>query len=295
MAAILYHAACNDGIAAAWAAAKALPGSRLVPMAYHWDIPSIPEDEVYVVDFSLPAENLKQLSRTKKVVVLDHHKSALQLLEQDTGSAEIFLDMDRSGCVISWEYFHPKAPIPNLLRYVQDGDLWRWELPHSKTIISGFLSNIVSRYDWSINDIDQDVKDLEREDVTQSSIFHRGKILLTYKSSEVQSAIKKSYLVNFGEFVVPAVNTTPSSTSDVGNILSIDYPFAVCFSVINNGEVSVSFRSQSNGCDVSLIAKRYGGGGHKNASGCTISLSQAFGTGGLLVPCNKEAVDSTAL
>jgi hypothetical protein len=40
--------------------------------------------------------------------------------------------MDRSGAVLSWNFFFPEKPLPRLLSYVQDQDLWRWEVPFSR-------------------------------------------------------------------------------------------------------------------------------------------------------------------
>jgi nanoRNase/pAp phosphatase (c-di-AMP/oligoRNAs hydrolase) len=43
-------------------------------------------------------------------------------------------------------------------------------------------------------------------------------------------------------------------------------PFAACYWDTPDGRV-FSLRSREDGVDVSAIAKRYGGGGHRNASG----------------------------
>jgi nanoRNase/pAp phosphatase (c-di-AMP/oligoRNAs hydrolase) len=39
--------------------------------------------------------------------------------------------------------------------------------------------------------------------------------------------------------------------------------------------VSFSLRSSDDGEDVAEVAKQYGGGGHRNASGFTVSFAQA--------------------
>jgi phosphoesterase RecJ-like protein len=49
---------------------------------------------------------------------------------------------------------------------------------------------------------------------------------------------------------------------------------ALCFKEMKTGEVKVSFRSHGR-VDVAQIARRHGGGGHKNAAGCTIPGSMA--------------------
>lgn len=44
---------------------------------------------------------------------------------------------------------------------------------------------------------------------------------------------------------------------------------AIGFKEVRPGEIRISFRSKGD-VDVSLLASRYGGGGHRNASGCTV-------------------------
>ena len=51
-------------------------------------------------------------------------------------------------------------------------------------------------------------------------------------------------------------------------------PFAVCYWDTLQGRV-FSLRSTDDGMDVSEIAKQYGGGGHRNAAGFTVSLDRA--------------------
>jgi len=43
-------------------------------------------------------------------------------------------DLTRSGAVLAWEHFHPETDLPRLLAYVQDQDLWQWQLPNSDAV-----------------------------------------------------------------------------------------------------------------------------------------------------------------
>ena len=54
--------------------------------------------------------------------------------------------------------------------------------------------------------------------------------------------------------------------SEAGNILSKGEPFGATFYYDGEG-VNWSLRSDDNGVDVSDIAKKFGGGGHKHAAG----------------------------
>ena len=87
----------------------------------------------------------------KKVVVIDHHATAAKDLE---GLEGCVFDMSRSGAVLTWNYFDNRQDgetnlYPSILRYVQDGDLYKFELPHSKEILAVFNTIPKDFIEWS--------------------------------------------------------------------------------------------------------------------------------------------------
>ena len=82
------------------------------------------------MDFSYQRNQILELRKTNRVVVIDHHKTAQADLE---GLDDCVFDMEHSGAVLAWQYFH-KAKVPEILLYVEDRDLWNWELPDSRAI-----------------------------------------------------------------------------------------------------------------------------------------------------------------
>jgi nanoRNase/pAp phosphatase (c-di-AMP/oligoRNAs hydrolase) len=68
---------------------------------------------------------------------------------------------------------------------------------------------------------------------------------------------------------VPVCNAPYSMASDTGNLLSKGEPFAATYTDLGDGRRSFSLRSSDEGADVSVVAKKYGGGGHRNAAGFT--------------------------
>ena len=131
---VLYHASCADGFGAAYAAWKKLGSqAKYIPVSYHEYLPDMRENsEVYILDLSYPRDVLIDLNaRMKKVIVLDHHKTAQENLR---GLVFAKFDMEKSGAVLAWEYFHPDKEVPILLEYVQDRDLWQWNLLNSQEV-----------------------------------------------------------------------------------------------------------------------------------------------------------------
>lgn len=106
-------------------------------------------------------------ARFFRVVVLDHHKTALEQLSETAVGENVtkVIDMERSGATIAFDYFKEKLKLePNqmvvevgefdrvgsLFKYIEDGDLWRWRLPNSKAFSSG-LKDLGIEFDVRLN------------------------------------------------------------------------------------------------------------------------------------------------
>ncbi|MFI5305659.1 MAG: phosphoesterase, partial [Nitrospiria bacterium] len=35
---------------------------------------------------------------------------------------------------LAWEFFYPALPVPKMILYIQDKDLWKWKLPMSREV-----------------------------------------------------------------------------------------------------------------------------------------------------------------
>ena len=139
---VIYHASCPDGFGAAWAAHRVLrERAQYLPMNHGDPIPQMDDDaRVYILDFSFDRERMGELQRKHgqdNVILLDHHITAAQDLSE---LPNCHIDLSKSGAVLSWEHFHTGSAVPTLLLYVQDKDLWTWELPDSRAI-SAYLSS----------------------------------------------------------------------------------------------------------------------------------------------------------
>ena len=67
---------------------------------------------------------------TERLLVLDHHITAEKAL---AGLPYAYFDLKKSGAVLAWEWAHDH-PVPWILEYIQDKDLWTWALPLSREI-----------------------------------------------------------------------------------------------------------------------------------------------------------------
>lgn len=269
---ILYHANCTDGTGAKYAAWRKYgdDGANYIPVAYGKEPPEELDEnsEVYIVDFSYPRDVLEALQkRCKSVVVLDHHKTAEEALR---GLKGCYFDMKKSGAVLAWEYFHPGVPIPQLLLHVQDRDLWNWNLPGTKEVLSGLALTEGGMGLWRYYDNAEGVQFL----------YNSGVSIVAYEQLLLKSKIKHAKIVWFsvnGVLRKAGVINSTELASEVGNLICLDEKleadFAIVYSLTKDNDVLLSFRSVGD-FDVSHIAKAFGGGGHKNASGARMNFSQ---------------------
>lgn len=256
---LIYHADCLDGFTAAWAAWLKDPEATFVAAHHGEQPPDVTGQRVVIADFSYDLATVRQLhTEATEFALLDHHQSALPL-QHEPGCV---IDQSRSGAAIAWEYFHPEATDPPaLVRYVQDRDLWRHELPHTQEV-HAYLSSLSLEFEeW--NTAAQALED------SLDVVVSQGEAILRFTQKAVDRMVKRAYLVNFptphGKVRVPAVNT-PEHASDVLNELAKDQPFAVAYAY-KDGMWKCSLRSAGDGEDVAVIAEQFGGGGHKHAAG----------------------------
>ena len=255
---VLYHAGCDDGFGGAWAARKALGDHiQCIPVQYGSPPPELPKgSHVVLVDFSYDRTTVQAMKdNAGRFLILDHHKTAEAELE---GLEYAIFDMDRSGAMMAWDYFHEDQP-PALIKYIQDRDLWRKELDGSDLYTAALRSY---RQDFNV------WNNLAGTDVEE--LLNEGGAIYRAVGVQVERQTLNAQLVNIGGHEVPVANAT-CYISEVCDELLNQNPtaeFSAVYFVRADGKQVYSLRSRSD-FDVSEVAKSLGGGGHKNAAGYT--------------------------
>jgi oligoribonuclease NrnB/cAMP/cGMP phosphodiesterase (DHH superfamily) len=271
-----YHAGCPDGFGAAYAAWRAWgERGRIVARGHDdpFDALAHEGDLVIFADISLRNAQLRDLGEVaERVVVLDHHWSARQHFESDPQLAiflagrghRVLFDLEHSGAVLAWRHFHPGDPEPELLRYVEDQDLWAWKLPESEAVNAA-----IGSYPREIEVWDELVRRPWQE------LAREGAPLLRAMRSEVARALRFAHPVRVGELRLEAVNSL-HHRSHIGHALASRAAFGTRAAAVYRSvgsRVDVSLYSIGD-CEVSAIAERYGGGGHRNAAGFSVPLAE---------------------
>lgn len=276
---VYYHKNCFDGICSAWVAHRYFGSkAKYIPINYGeqhhinnfiqdcYENANI-NDEIYFIDFSIKREVLDMLyNKVVKLVVLDHHKTAE--VELKDAPYAIF-DMNESGASLAWKYFFPKDPMPNLVKYIKDRDLWKFIEVSSREV-----NAYIQSFEMTIENQEKLYKELFDIDLAENA----GQALLRYQNKLVNDMCKNTITRNIGGYHVPVTNASVLF-SEVGNALCLHDE-----NLSNRGLFSAYYFDRADGkrqwglrsigdFDVSLIAKKYGGGGHKNAAGFITDLN----------------------
>jgi oligoribonuclease NrnB/cAMP/cGMP phosphodiesterase (DHH superfamily) len=278
----IYHANCPDGFAAALAMRMALgPDIEFHASDYGDHPPDVTDAHVALVDFSYPRRVLEELAeRARSVLVLDHHETAaLDLVDlphaydwadhtKKGGLATIF-DMERSGAQIAWDFFRPEYAEhrPNLIDYVADRDLWRFELPGSREINATLALREFDFDTWT--DLCTDMQGTRYLD----RLIEQGALLNERTRRDVAGIIETSTrLMVIGGYLVRVANAPRHLRSEVAGALADGYALGACYFDSPKGRV-FSLRSTELGEKVNKIAALYpGGGGHPRAAGFTMPI-----------------------
>ncbi len=262
---VIYHGDCVDGFTSAWCMRKALEdvgndGSVTVdyqPARYGEGPPSVADyARVYIVDFSYPRDVLWRMSeQCGQLMVIDHHKTARADLK---GLDFCVFDMGRSGAGLVWDLMHPGNPRPWIVDYVEDRDLWRFELPMSREVNAALRSTEQTFEAWD-----------ELAAMPVESARELGRGAQAHIDAYVRAALKHSYMATMGGESMPMVNVTYESCSEVADALLAKWQTRAAgyYFERGDGQIQYGFRSRSD-FDVSEIAKLFGGGGHAQAAGC---------------------------
>lgn len=269
----IYHGNCADGFGAAWVFKRY--GNRefdFHPGVHQTTPPDCSGRDVYLVDFSYKREVVEAIRKVAtRVVLIDHHKTALDDLAPLIAdkSIEALTSLDHSGAMLAWKWFNGnnEDDLPQLLRHIEDRDLWRFTLPGTREIQANLFSY---PYDFEVWDrlMSTPVQDLINDGVAIERKHFKD-------IDELLLVVTRRMVI--GGYNVPVANLPYTLVSDAAHELAKREPFAGCYWDTPNGRV-FGLRSTDNGVDVSEIAKQYGGGGHKNSAGFTIPYGHELTT-----------------
>jgi len=262
-----YHNADLDGRCSAAIVRKKYPKCEMVGINYGdkfpWDILEEGE-QVIMVDFHLqPFDDMVRLSLKHHLTWIDHHISARLDYENPKYSkfvANVVVDINYAACELAWRYYFPQKAIPKGVKLLGRYDVFDLDVPQTLPFQYGMRM---------YNDIEPEsfVWDLvfSGQRIFLEDTIKNGNLVLKYQEAENEKFIR-GYGIETEFEGVPAIVINGRANSQMfEGVNEEDYPLWITFIRTKNKHWTVTLFSKT--IDVSIIAKKYGGGGHVGAAG----------------------------
>lgn len=269
----IYHKDCTDGTTAAAVVLKKYPDALTFPLSHGFEPKDLEEvmevaevgDQILTVDCALGAKEF--LAKGFTVTTIDHHAGAeaeYKALAQANPAFTFVFNNSQSGASLTWSTLFPNEPIPELIKRVQDQDLWQWKFDDTKDVNNALYIH---------TNEPKEVLKLFNEPL--ETLKKSGAVITKYSALMIDNAANKTeaIMVKIGDSIVPFYNITVYK-SDCGNVLAIAQDKTVGLFTIDGEHVKISFRSLDHQNPSALaVASVIGGGGHRNAAGARMSLT----------------------
>ncbi|KKK68475.1 hypothetical protein LCGC14_2943690 [marine sediment metagenome] len=254
---------------------------QMIPIDYRLPFPMDtirPNEQVYIVDYSIAPEEMKSLLNiTGDVTWIDHHKTAIEKYEDFSLPIRGVRHDGVAGCMLTYCYIHHMTPgrgvgdikpfdmsmtkdAPMFTKLIADWDVWKFDYGDD----SRYFQTAFNAYDFSPTS--QRWGKFWEDAYYDTEMIEQGKIMLRFRDGWAKQYMDLGFETIFENNKCFAVNLGHCNSDyfKSKNGFDIFIPF-----VFDGTRYTVSLYSTT--VDVSIIAKKYGGGGHKEASGfvCT--------------------------
>lgn len=261
---------------------------------YGQPIPDLSDyDKVIMVDISFPSIDMYRLHLRNNLIWIDHHISAIKDIEEskqvDNEIIEGLRDTKFAACELTWKYFmsnpidkfgeiEEQNTMPEIVRLLGRYDCFGYKGTDEETKVLEFqygARDIIVNYEQCYNLLNSYTNNREIHNSQVNQMWLNGKSIYQYLCTEAKQVYKNGFKVTFSEIITPGnaaykaiykficINKERFNPSNFGIDYHKDgYDGVACFHYAND---VWTFTLYSDTVDCSIIAKQYGGDGHKSA------------------------------
>lgn len=291
---IIYHKADLDGLCSGAILHNRFPEARLFGYDYRepFNVNEAIEDGEMVImaDVSMPMDDMQEIAeRSCEFYWIDHHPSAhkdfrahfqdFRLHEDDglsacDGKLKYVYEERRSACELCWEFVSDE-PMPEPILLLGKYDTWKgngtpeWEneiLPFQYGMrAEGFTPESLAN--WIFNDYANNPTRLRE-------MVGTGMSILKYQKQQDERLMLKSFDARLNipaeQGIVRCLVCNGAHSSTAFESKWDENKYDVMVGISFDGKMwGVALRTTKD-IDLSVIAKSFGGGGHKKAAGCGV-------------------------
>jgi len=260
-----YHSADLDGICSGAIVKMQKPDCEMIGINYGDSLPwtAIKAGEtVYMVDFSLPMDEMERLNGICSLIWIDHHKSAIEDAKARSflASGHQSLVIGSAACELTWKEFC-QGDVCRAVALLGQYDVWDYQ-DHPEVL----------EFQYGMRQFNATPTDIGFWETIFfgdiQSIIEQGRSFLTYE--EVQNDIYAktfAFEVNFDGHTCIAINKGLTNSLLFRSVYDPARHDAMIAFVRRSGYWKISIYTDKPEIDASAICKAHGGGGHQKASG----------------------------
>ena len=237
---------------------------------------------MYITDLSVNEENEHAI--TEWILhggagkLIDHHKSALHLNENDWAAVTVAYEDGRltSATSLLYDYLvdsdllEKNNALDQFVELVRQYDTWEWDVNNNQKAKRlndlFFLLSIDEFEERMVNRLESDKSQFDFDDFEKQILDMEESKMIRY----LKRKQKEIYQTEIDEYCVGIVHAE-SYVSELGNLFGKMNPHLDYIAIVSVGNKRISLRTIHDHVDVSKVAAKYEGGGHAKASGCNLN------------------------
>jgi oligoribonuclease NrnB/cAMP/cGMP phosphodiesterase (DHH superfamily) len=274
---IIYHSRDLDGWTSAAILQHYLGGkTNLSLIGYDYGQPfsvkSLPEGEpVIMIDVSMPMDIMREISErsSNRFMWIDHHISAINEYKQHKPFLNAMLDTSIAACELAWKYCYLDKQLPFAVLLLGQYDTWRnsdyekWnELILPFQFGMRMHCNSPETFDTTLLEDSDDSTLLIRD------VIREGKIVLKYQDQVNEHSCKRAFEIEFEGLRAICINAGGIGSDAFKSVYNEAKHDIMLTFAYGGGFWTVSlYTTKKDTVNCSVLAKKYGGGGHVAAAG----------------------------
>jgi uncharacterized protein len=297
---VIYHSADFDGIFCREIARKFLPTATLIGWDYGNPKLRLPEGRVYILDLSPECLDFSTFGSTgdPDIIWIDHHKSAIEKWPKAYRGYRID---GVAACRLAWQWFskhelfhQPTAgsfavplplkqefidrvvPEPYAVRLAGEYDIWDRRDPNAEVFQFGLRSEELTDFEWAqlldptvSNVLSGTGMEQTNSELIVTHLLKNGRLLQRYQQqSDASTVASRSFTQKWEGLTFLCLNTARCNSLTFTSAVKPEHDALMGF--YWNGKkwtFSLYHAPHRTDIDLSQIAVKYGGGGHRGACG----------------------------
>lgn len=268
----IYHIADHDGKGSGAVIKSVYPEVKLLGLNHDMEIPYDEietHEKIFVCDFALPIPYMFDLAERKELTWIDHHASVIDQYDAEIAKGRKPISglrrVGQAAIELCWEYFYPNKEVPLGITLLGKNDIFDLRDPRVRPFEFAMQS-------FGVNSPDDEIwTKLFAGELNVDEMVEEGERILGWINVRNYRLVRSMAFESKIDGLKCICANMPQGYSSFYDSLPNrdDYDVMINFYMNRHCKWNLSFYSSKKDVDVSKIAAKFGGGGHRGAAGAS--------------------------